>query len=118
MRFEKKKNMYRQHVLVKKVATNRVAHWFPTRPAPGGPRLGYSLSAVRRRLSPSPKVRRINPVIRMENFDGPNCYEKEAEDVLRHHARERVEHWCVEAESAGEAREMLASGEGHRCDIG
>ena len=30
----------------------------------------------------------------------------------------RVEEWCVEAQSAQEARELLASGNGHRCDLG
>ena len=30
----------------------------------------------------------------------------------------RIEKWCVEAESAEEAREQLAAGEGFRCDSG
>jgi xanthine/CO dehydrogenase XdhC/CoxF family maturation factor len=30
----------------------------------------------------------------------------------------RVEEWCVEAESAEEARELLASGRGRRMHIG
>jgi hypothetical protein len=30
----------------------------------------------------------------------------------------RVEEWCVEAESAEEARMLLASGAGHRCTPG
>jgi hypothetical protein len=30
----------------------------------------------------------------------------------------RVEEWCVEAESADEARELLAAGGGHRVHIG
>jgi hypothetical protein len=30
----------------------------------------------------------------------------------------RVEEWCVEAESADEARELLAAGQGHRCHLG
>jgi hypothetical protein len=30
----------------------------------------------------------------------------------------RVEDWCVEAETAEEARELLASGGGHRVHIG
>jgi hypothetical protein len=30
----------------------------------------------------------------------------------------RVEEWCVEAESAEEARELLASGDGHRVHVG
>jgi hypothetical protein len=30
----------------------------------------------------------------------------------------RVEDWCVEAETAEEARALLANGEGHRCGIG
>jgi hypothetical protein len=30
----------------------------------------------------------------------------------------RVEKWCVEAESAEQARELLAAGEGFRCDSG
>ncbi len=30
----------------------------------------------------------------------------------------RLEEWCVEASSADEARELLASGNGHRCQIG
>jgi hypothetical protein len=30
----------------------------------------------------------------------------------------RVEEWCVEAETAEEARELLESGSGHRCHIG
>jgi hypothetical protein len=30
----------------------------------------------------------------------------------------RAEEWCVEAESAQEARQLLASGQGDRCQIG
>jgi hypothetical protein len=30
----------------------------------------------------------------------------------------RAEEWCVEAETAEEAREFLASGCGHRCQLG
>jgi len=30
----------------------------------------------------------------------------------------RAEEWCVEAETADEARKLLAAGEGHRCNIG
>jgi len=30
----------------------------------------------------------------------------------------RVEQWCVEAESAEEASELLAAGAGYRCEIG
>ena len=30
----------------------------------------------------------------------------------------RLEEWCVEAESAKEAQELLASGAGHRCTQG
>ena len=30
----------------------------------------------------------------------------------------RAEEWCVEAETADEARKLLAAGEGHRCHIG
>jgi hypothetical protein len=30
----------------------------------------------------------------------------------------RAEEWCVEAESAEEARELLAVGIGHRCHLG
>ena len=30
----------------------------------------------------------------------------------------RAEEWCVEAESAEEARELLAAGHGHRCHLG
>jgi hypothetical protein len=30
----------------------------------------------------------------------------------------RAEEWCVEAETAEEARELLASGWGHRCQLG
>jgi len=30
----------------------------------------------------------------------------------------RVEEWCVEAESAEEARQLLEGGEGHRCTAG
>jgi hypothetical protein len=30
----------------------------------------------------------------------------------------RTEEWCVEAETAEDARELLASGQGHRCQIG
>ena len=30
----------------------------------------------------------------------------------------RVEEWCVEAETAEEARALLASGQGHRCSAG
>jgi hypothetical protein len=30
----------------------------------------------------------------------------------------RVEQWCVEAQSAKEARDLLAAGAGYRCEIG
>jgi hypothetical protein len=30
----------------------------------------------------------------------------------------RAEEWCVEAESVEEARQLLASGLGHRCHLG
>jgi hypothetical protein len=30
----------------------------------------------------------------------------------------RAEEWCVEAETAAEARELLAQGAGHRCHLG
>ena len=30
----------------------------------------------------------------------------------------RAEEWCVEAESADEARRLLAAGEGYRCQVG
>jgi len=30
----------------------------------------------------------------------------------------RAEEWCVEAESAEEARQLLAAGAGHRCSPG
>lgn len=30
----------------------------------------------------------------------------------------RAEEWCVEAESAEEARERLGAGQGHRCHLG
>jgi hypothetical protein len=30
----------------------------------------------------------------------------------------RAEEWCVDAHSEEEARELLASGEGHRCHLG
>ena len=30
----------------------------------------------------------------------------------------RAEEWCVEAESAEEARELLAAGAGYRCHLG
>jgi hypothetical protein len=30
----------------------------------------------------------------------------------------RTEQWCVEAESAEQARELLAAGAGYRCEIG
>ena len=30
----------------------------------------------------------------------------------------RAEEWCVEAETAAEARELLAQGHGHRCHLG
>jgi hypothetical protein len=30
----------------------------------------------------------------------------------------RVEEWCVEAETSDEARELLAAGAGHRCQVG
>jgi hypothetical protein len=30
----------------------------------------------------------------------------------------RLEEWCVEAETAEEARELLGSGQGHRCHLG
>jgi hypothetical protein len=30
----------------------------------------------------------------------------------------RLEEWCVEAETAEEARALLAAGQGHRCELG
>jgi hypothetical protein len=30
----------------------------------------------------------------------------------------RIEQWCVEAEIAEEARELLSAGSGHRCHLG
>ena len=30
----------------------------------------------------------------------------------------RAEEWCVEAETAEEARQLLDSGQGHRCHVG
>jgi hypothetical protein len=30
----------------------------------------------------------------------------------------RAEDWCVEAKSAEEARQLFASGQGHRCHLG
>ena len=30
----------------------------------------------------------------------------------------RAEEWCVEAETAEQARELLAAGQGHRCHLG
>lgn len=30
----------------------------------------------------------------------------------------RTEEWCVEAETAEEARLLLATGQGHRCSVG
>jgi hypothetical protein len=30
----------------------------------------------------------------------------------------RAEEWCVEAETAEEARALLAAGKGHRCQLG
>jgi hypothetical protein len=30
----------------------------------------------------------------------------------------RTEQWCVEAESAEEARDLFASGQGHKCEAG
>jgi hypothetical protein len=30
----------------------------------------------------------------------------------------RAEEWCIEAESAEEARALLAAGQGHRCQLG
>jgi hypothetical protein len=30
----------------------------------------------------------------------------------------RAEQWCIEAETAEQARELFASGYGHRCDAG
>jgi hypothetical protein len=30
----------------------------------------------------------------------------------------RAEEWCIEADSADEARALLATGEGHRCHLG
>jgi len=30
----------------------------------------------------------------------------------------RAEEWCVEAETAEEARALLQAGEGHRCQLG
>jgi hypothetical protein len=30
----------------------------------------------------------------------------------------RAEEWCIEADTAEEARELLAAGQGHRCHLG
>jgi hypothetical protein len=30
----------------------------------------------------------------------------------------RIEEWCVEAETAEQARELLTAGDGHRCHFG
>jgi hypothetical protein len=30
----------------------------------------------------------------------------------------RIEEWCVEAETAEQARELLTAGDGHRCHLG
>jgi hypothetical protein len=30
----------------------------------------------------------------------------------------RIEEWCVEAETAEQAREVLTAGDGHRCHFG
>ena len=30
----------------------------------------------------------------------------------------RIEEWCVEAETAEEAKALLAGGQGHRCNLG
>jgi hypothetical protein len=30
----------------------------------------------------------------------------------------RAEEWCVEAETVEEARDLLAEGQGHRCQLG
>ena len=30
----------------------------------------------------------------------------------------RLEEWCVDAETADEARALLAAGQGHRCHLG
>lgn len=30
----------------------------------------------------------------------------------------RLEQWCVEAETAAQARALLAAGQGHRCHLG
>ena len=30
----------------------------------------------------------------------------------------RAEEWCVDAETREQARELLASGQGHRCQLG
>ena len=30
----------------------------------------------------------------------------------------RLEEWCVDAETAEEARALLAAGQGHRCNLG
>jgi hypothetical protein len=30
----------------------------------------------------------------------------------------RIEEWCVEAETAEQARELLTAGDGHRCQFG
>ena len=30
----------------------------------------------------------------------------------------RAEEWCVDAETPEQARELLASGQGHRCQLG
>jgi hypothetical protein len=40
------------------------------------------------------------------------------EDVPRYRACHSPEEWCVEAETAEEARQLLALGEGHRCHLG
>ena len=30
----------------------------------------------------------------------------------------RIEEWCVDATNAGEAKKLLAAGQGHRCSVG
>ena len=62
-------------------------------------------------------------MIRLETTDGCSSTQtrKSAPALQMFHATvlvTRAEEWCVEAETAEEARELLAQGQGHRCHLG
>jgi hypothetical protein len=53
----------------------------------------------------------------VDEKDEPNSASK-AKDVSRTMLVTRMEEWCVEAETAEEARQLLEAGDGHRCHVG